>query len=761
MKICFVSYEYAPFPGGGIATYHNAAARLLAEAGHEVHVVTNRAGHGRREPQLTQRLWKEGNLTIHRIQYFDEQRVPALGVQFFDVTPTHYSGERWRHWVADPSNIAAQKAAAYIETLHREVNLDVIEAPEFFAEAFYVLRRRHSGWRHFFPPVCIHGHISSRIAFAANRHVWELGFSPHRYSMLREEYSITHADALITPSQALMRRYEALFPGKLPDIRATIPYYLEVPGEAGVPPPELEAIGRYLLCIGRVEPRKGSHLAMRAFGRLADDDPELRLVLLGKPMWHQGESIDDVIRANVPPQHRDRVLQLGNVSREAALAAAQRATVFLHPVPWDNYPCAVLEAMAMGAACVVSDQGGQSEMVEHERSGLVFPADDDAALTQAAQRMLKEPEFAAEMRRGAVARVQSITDPKALTERKIEVFTAMAKREAEVPKPPLGPFSMPAHLTPGQKLPNLPGDGLVIFDIAGADSKWVSAGRDMLLQELESSPAPQWSLAVLQDPGQEADLSDAWTRLTTIDRPPWLDLPPSHSVVWVRAGVRFERGALRHLVTQIHDAPLPCGSFAWLRPATPLVFPYASDFSWLDLLHGGHLLPQTFAVRAEHLRHCETLSGLFRPEHRICALLAAAAATGDMLFQHVGEIIGDWYADQPFVTTDTQERAAGYLDLHGLLPRRWCAFGQVHLPEAATPEQENNHRPMPSQDDRIRGSVNGRLIAPERLEELERVYKEHMTLKGMTVVRLLRRAKAFEVARRFWPKSKHFLGRGR
>ena len=47
MKICILSYEYEPFPGGGIATYNNAAAQILADAGHEVHVVTNRARHGR------------------------------------------------------------------------------------------------------------------------------------------------------------------------------------------------------------------------------------------------------------------------------------------------------------------------------------------------------------------------------------------------------------------------------------------------------------------------------------------------------------------------------------------------------------------------------------------------------------------------------------------------------------------------------------------------------------------------------------------
>ena len=146
MKICFVSYEYEPFPGGGIATYHNAAAKALAAAGHEVHVVTNRAFHGATEPRLTQRYWREGNLVIHRLRYFDEKREVHSDAQFFDINTGEYSNQA-RLWAREPSNIASQQAAAYIESLHAEVGLDVIEVPEFFAEAFYVLRRRAAGDR--------------------------------------------------------------------------------------------------------------------------------------------------------------------------------------------------------------------------------------------------------------------------------------------------------------------------------------------------------------------------------------------------------------------------------------------------------------------------------------------------------------------------------------------------------------------------------------------------------------------------------------
>ena len=42
MRICLVSRELAPFFGGGIGTYISHASRALAEAGHEVHILTDR-----------------------------------------------------------------------------------------------------------------------------------------------------------------------------------------------------------------------------------------------------------------------------------------------------------------------------------------------------------------------------------------------------------------------------------------------------------------------------------------------------------------------------------------------------------------------------------------------------------------------------------------------------------------------------------------------------------------------------------------------
>lgn len=761
MKICIISYEFEPFPGGGIATYHNAAAKILAAAGHEVHVVTNFAHHGRYEQRFTQRLWREGNLTIHRLFHFDERREIRQGQQFLDVVPHRY-GDRGRLWAAESSNIAGVQAAAYVEQLHLDAGLDVIESPEFFAEAFYVIRARCSGRRASFPPVCVHGHVSSRIAFATNRHPWELGYHPHRQMMLREEYCVQNADALLTPSHALMQRYRQLFGERLPAVQRTIPYFLDLPQAGATLPGALAGGGPFLVCVGRIEPRKGSDLAMRAFASVANRHPDLKLVFLGKEMWHQGETVDQVIEALVPAGIRNRVVRLGNVPREQALAAMQHAAAFLHPAPWDNYPCATLEAMGVGALCVVSDQGGQAEMVEDGRTGFVHRADDVGSLAAAIERALALPEHGAAFRAAARRHAAQLTDEKTLVAAKLELFETMLANEAKARTTLRDRFYMPPLLQPQEVPPPLPGRGVVVIDAGGEPADRFGASKASLDAELRGSPG--WKVAVLRDPGQAVEVPAGWSTTTTIDAPPWAGMADDDTVVWVLSGVRFDLGRLRDVVHQVHDSPVPCGSFAWLRPASAQVFPYSPDFGFQDLLVGGHVMPPVFAAKVRHLRRCASLSGLYQARQRLAALLAAVAAGDDMMVQHTGEVLGDFYGDLPLVTEDIQLRAIGYLDILGLMPPRMTMLGNlVEVPNAPVAPPP---APPPAAATGAAASAtgSGTTASPSPVADLatlERVYFEHMRLKQLGVVRMIRKLGLFDAARKMMPGSRKYIGEGK
>jgi len=56
----------------------------------------------------------------------------------------------------------------------------------------------------------------------------------------------------------------------------------------------------------------------------------------------------------------------------------------------EGFSNALLEYMLKGCACVATDVGGNSEAIEHERTGLLVPPDDVAALAAALERLITD-----------------------------------------------------------------------------------------------------------------------------------------------------------------------------------------------------------------------------------------------------------------------------------------------------------------------------------------------------------------------------------
>jgi len=71
-----------------------------------------------------------------------------------------------------------------------------------------------------------------------------------------------------------------------------------------------------------------------------------------------------------------------------------RSAVYVLSTHWEGMPLALVEGMAAGCACVASDVPGIEGVIEHERSGLLVPESDPAALADALERLFCEPELA-------------------------------------------------------------------------------------------------------------------------------------------------------------------------------------------------------------------------------------------------------------------------------------------------------------------------------------------------------------------------------
>lgn len=85
---------------------------------------------------------------------------------------------------------------------------------------------------------------------------------------------------------------------------------------------------------------------------------------------------------------------------ELARAFAE-ADIFLLPSTWhENSPLILLDALQSKTPVLGSDIGGVSGIVTHERNGLLYPREDVAALRQAMQRLIDQPDLVARLQAG-------------------------------------------------------------------------------------------------------------------------------------------------------------------------------------------------------------------------------------------------------------------------------------------------------------------------------------------------------------------------
>lgn len=143
---------------------------------------------------------------------------------------------------------------------------------------------------------------------------------------------------------------------------------------------------RYVVAVGTIEPRKGLPVLVRAFDHLADDDPELHLVLVGSRGWAT-ESFDEAVAA---ARHHGRIRITGRVDDTERADLLAGAAVLAYPSLYEGFGLPPLEAMAQGLPVVCSDAGALPETVGD--AAVVTTVGDDRSLADGLASVLGDPE---------------------------------------------------------------------------------------------------------------------------------------------------------------------------------------------------------------------------------------------------------------------------------------------------------------------------------------------------------------------------------
>ena len=148
-----------------------------------------------------------------------------------------------------------------------------------------------------------------------------------------------------------------------------------------------------LLCVSRIDPRKGVRYLPEALAVLRERGLEPTLDLIGPPVGPLGEQEQAATQAAAARLGLDGAIRfLGPASIEQVYAAYAEHDLLLVPsLPGEGIPRVLLEAMAAGLPVVATRVAGIPDLVEEGRNGLLAPPADGAALGRAAARLLLEP----------------------------------------------------------------------------------------------------------------------------------------------------------------------------------------------------------------------------------------------------------------------------------------------------------------------------------------------------------------------------------
>jgi glycogen synthase len=364
VRVLLVSNLYPPYWIGGYEQIAGWVSHGLREHGHEVEVLTGRGQAFAAEP------WIRPELDLDQPALLEMHRGNGIAL------PGGLVGG-FRHTVFSRSNLDACRRAI------RSFRPDLVS---FWNPAFVtfspLLAARAAG-----VPAVVHLSDVTANPFR-NPHPpafpWPLR-SAARWAV-DQVLRRARPARFVVPSRFLRDRMVGA--EGLPADRVDVLHWPVEPSISRAAPEAARAgAARRFLFVGSLVPEKGPQVLLAAFREAARERPDLTLSFAGTgPRAYVAEL--QASAAGLP------VRFLGRLERAAVTTTYREHDALVLPSIWDE-PFAVvpLEAMALGLSVIATAAGGTAEAVEHERTGVLVPPRDPAALSAAILRLAADPRF--------------------------------------------------------------------------------------------------------------------------------------------------------------------------------------------------------------------------------------------------------------------------------------------------------------------------------------------------------------------------------
>ncbi len=335
MKIAFITLEnpFSTTSNGGIGTYTGIIAKGMAESGHKVYIITQSPN--------------ESEIKIQK----------NLQLICISMPQTKYNTDLEQ----------MQQIYFKVLTLHKKIQLDLIECHEWFAPGAIVVQELN------IPFVT---RLHTPLFLIQDIHGVECMYKNSLRICENERLQTYYSDLITVPCKSLKEIVEEKW-----NIQSiVIPNPINSKAYVGLKTNNCTT-DKYLLYIGRLEYRKGVLHYAKALKKAFENDSSFKMYFCGTDSFYKRRSVKKEI-IEICSGFDDRLVFINHANEAMKKELISNCVAFVVPSLWENFPYTLLEAMSYDKTVLASDCGGLSEIIEHGKSGFLIGAYDTNEWTQ-------------------------------------------------------------------------------------------------------------------------------------------------------------------------------------------------------------------------------------------------------------------------------------------------------------------------------------------------------------------------------------------
>lgn len=154
--------------------------------------------------------------------------------------------------------------------------------------------------------------------------------------------------------------------------------------------------GEYIVSIGRLSPQKNQTMLINAFEKVNRKYPDEKLLIYGN-----GDLKEELKKEIKKKNLQDRIFLMGSTNDVPKVLS--KAKMFILSSDYEGMPNTLLEAMAVGLACISTDCpcGGPRTIIKQNQDGILVPVNDEEELEKSILLLLEDREFSEKLSKNA------------------------------------------------------------------------------------------------------------------------------------------------------------------------------------------------------------------------------------------------------------------------------------------------------------------------------------------------------------------------